>query len=193
MEQKLDGLVTLLKSAQNPQPDSNHISTAIGRGEAPVEYMSTADSTSVPNPHTNAFSSAQGAASNIPPPPQIVGPTQDDLNVMVPFKGIGPTTGFCQTFESPLRNEGMSNMLLKRFRDEMSPCSPFIVLLPSMTADQLRQERPFLFSCIMAISCHDTAQQLQLGKQVIKQLAERMVVNTERSLDLLLGIITYAG
>jgi hypothetical protein len=192
LEQKLDGLVTLLKSAQNPQSDSDNISTAIGRADAPVEYMDTADSLSVANSQMNAFNSAQGAASNITPP-EIVGLTHGDLSAMVPFKGIGPTIGFCQDFEGPLEDAEMSNILFKRFRDEMSPCFPFIVLSPSMTADQLRQERPFLFSCIVAISCHDTAQQLQLGKQVIKQLAERMVVNTERNLDLLLGILTYAG
>jgi hypothetical protein len=185
LEQKLDNLVTLLKSTQNP----NNVSAAIGHIDTPVEYIETMSCSRIPEPQTKMFGSGQGVEMDIPLPQTVV-PTQCGL---VLFKGIGPPTRFSHDFEGLLDNAEISNILLNRFRDEMSPFFPFVILSPSVTADQLREQRPFLFLCVMAISCHDTAQQLYFGKQVTKQLAERMVVNTERSLDLLLGILTYMG
>ena len=206
LEQKLDGLVTLLNSTQNSQSHSKPIPTTSSRLSAPAGYMNatimqmsacgfpqgTASSTPIPNLPMAPSGLYQGVESNMSTT-QTVTPTQDELNPAVFCKGMGPETGCYRAVEDPLQNIGIANILFSRFKKKMKPCFPFLVLSPSSTAERLRQERPFLFLSIMAVACHNTTQQIQLGKKLIKQLAERLVVNTERNLDLLLGILTYAG
>lgn len=189
LEQKIDGLATLLKATQPPPSSLGHVSAALCRAEVSTEQLEIMNSLRNSEVHKDAFSCSNIPALNAAQPLNNR-PAQGLLN---PFKDIQQYTGSCENFDRTLDKAGTPAILLQRFRDEMSPCFPFILLPPSLNADQLRQERPFLFSCIMAVSCHDTALQVQLGKHVIKQFAERMTVNCERSLDLLFGILIYAG
>ena len=80
---------------------------------------------------------------------------------------------------------------LNVFKNEMSPSFPFIRVEDFVTAADLRRDRPFLFLCIMAVTTGNTDQKIALGKLITESLASRMYVNTERNLDLLLGILTY--
>lgn len=86
-----------------------------------------------------------------------------------------------------------ANELLHVFREQMLPKFPFIVLPQVVSAEELHMTRPFLYLSMLAVTVRNSAQQTELGKLVITQLAERMFVNGERSLDLLLGIVTYSG
>ena len=90
-------------------------------------------------------------------------------------------------------NFAEADTLLNLFRDQINPQFPFIILSQSVSAEELYLERPFLYVSILAISSRNGVQQKGLGKLIMKQLAERMFVNCERSLDLLLGVLTYAG
>jgi hypothetical protein len=73
----------------------------------------------------------------------------------------------------------------------MLPYLPFIVLPASTTAQDLRQERPFLWLCIMAVSSKSSLQQMALGKEIRLTLGREVVLDGNRSLDLLLGVIVY--
>lgn len=79
------------------------------------------------------------------------------------------------------------------FRDEMCPYFPFICIPDSVSAQDLRRDKPFLYLAVLAISTRKSLHQQELGKVIIRQLAERMLINGERSMDLLLGILTYAA
>ncbi|KAH7410579.1 hypothetical protein BKA64DRAFT_357833 [Cadophora sp. MPI-SDFR-AT-0126] len=83
--------------------------------------------------------------------------------------------------------------LLDIFRDEMNPNFPFISIPESATIDTMRKDQPSLLTAVMAVTSRDSTQQLLLGKALMRQIADRMVVNGERNLDLLLAILTYAG
>ncbi len=85
------------------------------------------------------------------------------------------------------------DILLNIFRQEMNPNFPFISVPDTSTAAQLREDSPTLFTAIMAVTSRVTHQQKALGKMVMKQLAERIFVNEERNMDILLGGLTYAG
>jgi len=80
---------------------------------------------------------------------------------------------------------------LDLFRTEMSPSFPFIWIEESVTAAGLRRNRPFFFLCIMAVTTGSTDRKNAMRKLITESLARRMYVNNERSLDLLLGILTY--
>lgn len=80
---------------------------------------------------------------------------------------------------------------LDLFRIQMSPSFPFIWVEESVTAADLRRNRPFFFLCIMAVTTGSTDRKNAMRKLITESLARRMYVNNERSLDLLLGILTY--
>jgi hypothetical protein len=83
--------------------------------------------------------------------------------------------------------------LLSVFRDEMHPNFPFIVIPDSVLASELRRYRPTLYTAVMAIATRNSQQQRKIGQQFMRQVAERLIIRGERNLDLLLGILTYAG
>lgn len=86
-----------------------------------------------------------------------------------------------------------ADYLLDKFRDNMATYFPFVVVPQTMTAKQLQEQRPYLYNAILAVSNRDPTLQRALGKSVMKELAERVIVGGERNLDLLLGVLTYAG
>jgi hypothetical protein len=83
--------------------------------------------------------------------------------------------------------------LLTIFRKEMQPGFPFIAISDSITAFDLRQDRPSLFTAIMAVVSRNSRRQRALGKVFMKQIADRVVVCEERNMDLLLGTLTYGA
>jgi len=70
---------------------------------------------------------------------------------------------------------------------------PFVFIPATTTAQQLRQENPFLWLCIMAVASRSTAQQQVLGKRVRKTLAQEMLLQSGQSIDLFLRILAYAA
>jgi len=86
---------------------------------------------------------------------------------------------------------GEPDELLNTFRNNLARQAPFVVIPATMTAQDLR-EKPFLYSTIiMAASYNDVSHQLFLGNQILKYLAEHLLVRGEESLDLLQGLLVY--
>lgn len=75
----------------------------------------------------------------------------------------------------------------------MAPLVPFVIVPPSTTAEDLQRERPFLLKSILAVTSRKPRQQLTLATSLVRQLAERVAVNGERNLDLLLGVLILTG
>ncbi|KAI0430442.1 hypothetical protein F5Y09DRAFT_355962 [Xylaria sp. FL1042] len=80
---------------------------------------------------------------------------------------------------------------LNFFRSRMLPCFPFIDLAPSLTAEQLRQNRPFLFQAILTVTTFSTQKKLALAEDLKRSLFTSTLLNVESSIDLLLGLLTY--
>ena len=70
---------------------------------------------------------------------------------------------------------------------------PFVYISSTTTAQQLRQERPFLWLCIMTIASRSTSQQQVLGSQIQQVIAQEMLLKSGQSIDLLLGLLAYIG
>ena len=69
---------------------------------------------------------------------------------------------------------------------------PFVVVPPSMSVQGLRQEKPLLFLAIsMATSFHDSLRQQSLGREVVESLSKRLLLQGEKSLDLLQGLLVF--
>lgn len=70
---------------------------------------------------------------------------------------------------------------------------PCVHIPPKTSAEQLRQERPFLWLCIMATSSKIIAQQQALNQRIKDIVAQRLLFESEYSLDLLLGLLVFIG
>ena len=86
------------------------------------------------------------------------------------------------------------NRLLDKFRTDKMPQFPFVIIPDSMNAISLRQEYPFLFVIIMTVSSEDRpALQKDLDHEVKRTVSTRIIMNNERNIDLLLGLLVYTA
>ena len=82
---------------------------------------------------------------------------------------------------------------LTAFRTHKAKYFPFVYIPSNTTAPQLRQARPFLWLCIMAIASKSTSQQQVLGGEIRRLLAQEMLLKSGQTVDLLLGLLAYIG
>ncbi|KUJ19994.1 uncharacterized protein LY89DRAFT_716459 [Mollisia scopiformis] len=69
---------------------------------------------------------------------------------------------------------------------------PFIIVPEGMSVDALRRHRPFLLLSILTFaSSGDEKVQAKLEREMRENLSRRLIVNGERSLDLLEGLLVY--
>jgi hypothetical protein len=80
---------------------------------------------------------------------------------------------------------------LTNFQTYKSKYFPLIYIPSTTTASQLRQERPLLWLCIMTVGSKSTSQQQVLGSKIRETIAREMVVQSEKNIDLLLGILIF--
>ncbi|KAK6065602.1 hypothetical protein SCUP234_12490 [Seiridium cupressi] len=82
--------------------------------------------------------------------------------------------------------------LLRLFRRKMMPIFPFVIIPPGMTSEQLYMERPFMWKGVMLeATCTDGYRQLNLGRELLKDLSEALLTKPRKSVDLLQGLLLY--
>ncbi|KAM0235310.1 hypothetical protein ACHAP5_009788 [Fusarium lateritium] len=83
-----------------------------------------------------------------------------------------------------------AEVYLNKFREWLKnfPC---MIIPDDMTAAALRKEKPFLWICIMNITSMVVEQQMKMKDRVRQEMATRILINHERSLDCLQGLICY--
>jgi hypothetical protein len=70
----------------------------------------------------------------------------------------------------------------------MAPHMSFVVIPLGSTVSILGRTRPFLLQAITTVaSFHNTATQQTMAKDLMREISERMLINGEKSLDLLQG------
>lgn len=70
---------------------------------------------------------------------------------------------------------------------------PFMHIPSDLTVTRLREERPFLWLCILAVSTKSSARQISLGSKIRRLIAEKLLIHHERSIELLLGMLAFQG
>lgn len=185
LEEKLDGLVHLLKATQGvgtsatvSTPQSRHSSSAIMPTQA-VDNVAIDAEAAVWNERLHLGGTLQQ---------RFALPTVDPLplqpSIMISKEYPLPSLDLVP--EDP-------DVLLNIFKHEMKSSFPFISTPEHMSAEELRQTRPAFFTTIMAVTTRITSRQKSVSAVVMKQLAERIVMNGERNWDLLLASLTYAA
>lgn len=84
--------------------------------------------------------------------------------------------------------------LLEIFRNTFTNNFPFVVISSASSVDILRSENPFLLLSIMAAtSFKDVRLQRALGREIKKEICERIIMGHQVSMDLLQGLLVYVA
>ena len=177
LEEKIDGLVSMLKGGA--QSDAINANT---HGIAAVSISAQRSSVGTNHP-TSVTSALDEGLPNL----RVLTPetTTSEGSISSP-----PTTALHDTLQpSPTEAE----QYLSTFKTYKARYFPFIHVPSTTTPQQLRQERPFLWLCIMTIAARSKSQQQVLGSKVRDTLAQEMLFKSEQRIDLLLGLLACIG
>ena len=91
-------------------------------------------------------------------------------------------------------NEPNTDVLFDRYQRLMAPHMPFVVFSTGTDVSSLAKNKPFLLQAIKTVAFfHDTAAQQIMVKGLIREISERVLINGERSLDLLQGMLVIGN
>ncbi|OOF93406.1 hypothetical protein ASPCADRAFT_7632 [Aspergillus carbonarius ITEM 5010] len=84
-----------------------------------------------------------------------------------------------------------ANELLIKFRTHVMPLFPFVII-PDEDLPTLRQNSPFLLLYLITASLENNPPlQQRMETEVRKTIATRLILNMERNMDLLLGLLVH--
>lgn len=185
LEQKLDGLVTLLTSKQ---PSSQVIPLDHASGVLIPRSPVSLDS----NASTGEQSSAANLSINL----------DRETTALETFNGsnslaklIPPVTAgsLSVTRRGPFQlepDDQEAESLLLEFKTNLAGQFPFVVLPLESMPQSLYHERPLLWKAIMVASSHDNShRQMTLGANLVEDLIMRLLFRAEKSLDLLQSLL----
>ncbi|CAK7213622.1 hypothetical protein SCUCBS95973_001861 [Sporothrix curviconia] len=96
--------------------------------------------------------------------------------------------------QSDLVPKESDEALLAIFVNQLSPRFPFVIIPPGTTVAQMRATRPFLMQVIRMVgSVRHLRSMWGQSRDVIKSICDAMLIRSERSLDLLQGILVFLG
>ncbi|KAH9234814.1 hypothetical protein K456DRAFT_1738453 [Colletotrichum gloeosporioides 23] len=82
---------------------------------------------------------------------------------------------------------------LKKFWEETILFFPFHYIPPHVSSQQLKETYPFLWLNIMSVTSRSNKRRLALGDKVREIIFQKIVIEREKNLDLLLGLIATLG
>jgi hypothetical protein len=87
-----------------------------------------------------------------------------------------------------------AEVLLDRFRRLMAPSTPYVVVSSDITAQKMYAEKPVLLHAIVVVtSFHDLPKQQLNVKRLLRNLSERIMINCEKSIDILQAILIFVA
>ncbi|RAL07373.1 Zn(II)2Cys6 transcription factor domain-containing protein [Aspergillus homomorphus CBS 101889] len=98
-----------------------------------------------------------------------------------------PLFGYLFTLEE-------ADELLAKFRAQKMHHFPFVIIPPEMDVASLRDQYPFLLTCVVWASLeHNASLQLRMEGVIRQTIATRVFVNGERNMDLLQGLLVHSA
>ncbi|KAJ9142483.1 Transcriptional regulator WAR1 [Pleurostoma richardsiae] len=189
LQEKLEDLVTLLKNQVATKP--------AGTAGTGAEYLAAVNT--IPSP-LSLISTQSGGTRGIDVQPSIsagaassASPAQSsyeqDIDLTSGSPEYVPTVPACSVQITP--EEAEQNLSI--FREQMLYYLPLVYMAPRTTARQVREERPFLWFNIMAITTNSIMDQMLMSTAIRGHIAHKMVVENQKSVDLLLGLLVFLG
>lgn len=87
-----------------------------------------------------------------------------------------------------------AEILVDRFRRLMAHTFPFVILPQNARASQLSIDKPLLLHSIVTVTYfHDFPRQQMMLKHLMRDISERVIINNEKSIDILQGILVLVA
>ncbi|RYP22129.1 hypothetical protein DL765_001888 [Monosporascus sp. GIB2] len=191
LEEKLDDLVTLLRSQAS--------TAAVGAGGVVgVSGVAAAHAVRAASPQLALTPQSTGddhprlGVGDVFPSAQLVGPAVAN-QVAVPACHQDPDPGRAFAVPDHLEPRQSAEESLRIFRENHLRFFPFVYIPPETTAKDLQRERPFLWLNIRTLTCKSSAQQHALGNRIREIVGRKVLAESERTMDLLLGLLGFLG
>lgn len=175
LEAKLNDLVSILRAGQNPSQQVH----------PNMHSSSQTPSSSSSQAQPSRLDSLAAAAAANPQPGTSFYMGQTSC-------GDDPSHTKSAYYVRPEPTPEEAEIYLSKFREWLSNF-PFMHIPSDLTAEALRRERPFLWMSIMNMTSMSLPQQHMLRERVREEVANRLVLNHERTMDILLGLLAYLG
>jgi hypothetical protein len=106
-----------------------------------------------------------------------------------------PYDGSDDVIDTGLISMATARLLFETYRRDLFPNYPLVLIPPSVTADEVRQRKPALFLAIIAAAAgkDDSELSAMLDNKVLHCYAERHVMNSEKSLELVQALLISAA
>ncbi|KAM3564141.1 hypothetical protein MY1884_000883 [Beauveria asiatica] len=192
LEEKLDDLVSILKNSQGhpaqeqqqqQQQQQQHLQDQIVQHRQHLDYSHMHHVPHVPQ-QTRSQTTALDSLAQAATTERHNGSGMNRANV------IDPNMASAHMQRDPTAEE--ANVHLAKFRTWL-PGLPFLHLPSDMSAKALRMERPFLWLSIMNLASDSHSQQQFLRDKVRREMSERIIMNHERNMDIVQGLIANLG
>ncbi len=175
LEEKVDSLLSLLQAGAHSDALPHHRSNQTNN-KASLHIQGERESV------------ASGLDDHTPDLPVLTPGTTDSEGI----SGNSPAS-FLSNFIGPLPSPVEAEQYLTTFQTYKAKYFPFVYIPSTTTAQQLRQQRPFLWLCIMTIASRSTSQQQVLGSHIQHVVAQEILLKSGQSIDLLQGLLAYIG
>ncbi|KAJ4271337.1 hypothetical protein NW762_000039 [Fusarium torreyae] len=174
IEERLNGLVNLLKAGGLTNADLATDTTCI-----PTEVDPTTDQRKPSSKEKDESLTPEPTGWSIP----------DTYNSYAPPQCI------CrQTSGDAPPPPASDDELLNIYRKELQILHPFVIIPKGVTAARLKATRPFLMSSIRMVTSFRSLRSMRAQMyHLMRHVADHMLIRSERSLDLLLGIIVIVA
>lgn len=190
LEAKLDDLVSLLRSQaveKQTLVQAHALQTA-----TPVISTSTGPYTPSATSITAAYN--QSIISAPPRDPDVlVDMTASAVRLVRPSSPPPPSSPILQDVLALEVTERVVQEQLYYFRVAFLPMFPFVYLPPSVSASQLRHQKPFLWLVMLSLTNKSVSEQFALEEMIWDIISRRIVSEHLVDLDLLLGVVCFAS
>ncbi|KAH7001460.1 hypothetical protein EDB80DRAFT_722326 [Ilyonectria destructans] len=175
IEERLNGLVNLLKAS----------------GGLTNADLAT-DTTCIPTEVDPAVSNQQTPSKR---PEASFAPSDNPWAIPEIYNSYAPPSCICrpESGDAPPPPDS-DEVLLNIYRNELQALHPFVVIPNNVTAAKLKSHRPFLMSAIRMVTSFRSLRSMRAQMYYLMQhIADHMLIRSERSLDLLMGILVIAA
>ncbi|KEY71660.1 hypothetical protein S7711_09628 [Stachybotrys chartarum IBT 7711] len=147
--------------------------------------------------YTTSQASYDGAVSLQGPSTSIPATTTTNDPIWIPdtYNCHGPRGCICGPTPGQVAGAVESDEeILEIYRNKLLQPYPFVTIPQGLTAKELQATWPFLMSCVRMVACFRSRKSMQ-GQmyRLMSHIAEHMLMRSERSLDLLSGIVVILG
>ncbi|KAK0630221.1 hypothetical protein B0T17DRAFT_215703 [Bombardia bombarda] len=112
------------------------------------------------------------------------------------YNSYAPRSCICRPpdGEIPIPHEQPGESFLTLYQTELSPLFPFVIIPVGTSDEELQASRPFLYSAIKMVTTITNMRSMRAQMyRLVRHVSEHMLLRSERSLDLLQGIIVMLG